>query len=149
MSVVLHLDRVSAGYPSRPVLHDLSLRAEAGRLTALLGPSGCGKTTVLKLIAGLLVPETGDIWFGDERMTGVAAEKRGIAMVFQKPLLFPHMSVGDNVAFGLTMRGWPLNGGAPRWTTRCGWCSSKASDDAGQRNCREARSSASRWRGRS
>ena len=107
MSVALHLDRVSAGYANRPVLNDLSLRAEAGRLTALLGPSGCGKTTLLKLIAGLLVPETGDIWFGDERMTDVAAEKRGIAMVFQKPLLFPHMSVGDNVAFGLTMRGWP------------------------------------------
>ncbi len=107
MSVALRLDRVSAGYVSRPVLRELSLRADAGRLTALVGPSGCGKTTVLKLIAGLLVPETGDIWFGDERMTGVAAEKRGIAMVFQKPLLFPHMSVGDNVAFGLTMRGWP------------------------------------------
>jgi ABC-type Fe3+/spermidine/putrescine transport system ATPase subunit len=106
VSVALRLDTVSAGYGRRPVLHDLSLRAEAGRLTALLGPSGCGKTTVLKLIAGLLAPDAGDVWFGDERMTPVPVERRGIAMVFQKPLLFPHMSVADNVAFGLTMRGW-------------------------------------------
>jgi ABC-type Fe3+/spermidine/putrescine transport system ATPase subunit len=106
VSVALRLDRVSAGYGKGLVLQDLTLRTEPGRLTAVLGPSGCGKTTLLKLVAGLLVPETGDIWFGGERMTGVAAEKRGIAMVFQKPLLFPHMTVADNVAFGLTMRGW-------------------------------------------
>jgi ABC-type Fe3+/spermidine/putrescine transport system ATPase subunit len=107
VSVALHLDRVSAGYGKGLVLRDLGLRAEAGRLTALLGPSGSGKTTVLKLIAGLLVPESGDIWFGGERMTHVAAEQRGIAMVFQKPLLFPYMNVADNVAFGLVMRRWP------------------------------------------
>jgi ABC-type Fe3+/spermidine/putrescine transport system ATPase subunit len=107
VSVALRLDRVSAGYGRGPVLHDLSLHVEAGALTTLLGPSGGGKTTALKLIAGLLAPDAGDIWFGDQRMTHVAAEQRGIAMVFQKPLLFPHMSVAENVAFGLLMRGWP------------------------------------------
>ena len=108
MSVPLRLDRISAGYGKGPVLRDLNLGVRAGSLTALLGASGCGKTTVLKLIAGLLMPEAGDVWFGEERMTHVAAEKRGIAMVFQKPLLFPHLNVADNVAFGLTMRGWPI-----------------------------------------
>ena len=107
MSIGVRLDRVSARYGSRSVLRDLSLHVRPGSLTALVGPSGCGKTTVLKVIAGLLAPETGDVWFGEEPMTRIAAEKRGIAMVFQKPLLFPHMNVADNVAFGLAMRGWP------------------------------------------
>jgi len=108
VSVAVRLDRVSARYGGSYVLRELSLALERGSLTTLVGPSGCGKTTVLKVIAGLLAPASGDIWFGEERMTSIAAEERGIAMVFQKPLLFPHMSVGDNVAFGLAMRGWPL-----------------------------------------
>ena len=107
MSVLVHLDRVTAGYGGSVVLRELSLRVEPGSLTAVVGPSGGGKTTVLKLVAGLVPTAAGDVWFGDERMTAVAAEKRGVAMVFQKPLLFPHMSVGENVAFGLSMRGWP------------------------------------------
>jgi ABC-type Fe3+/spermidine/putrescine transport system ATPase subunit len=107
MSVGVRLDRVSAGYGGRFVLGDLSLAVAPGSLMALVGPSGCGKTTVLKVIAGLLAPTTGDVWFGEERMTPIAAEKRGIAMVFQKPLLFPHMSVAENVAFGLAMRRMP------------------------------------------
>ena len=77
-----------------------------GRCSALLGPSGCGKTTALKVIAGLVPVESGDVWFGDERMTDVPAERRSVAVVFQKPLLFPHMSVAENVGFGLAMRGW-------------------------------------------
>jgi len=107
MSVGVRLERVSAKYGGNFVLRDLSLAVEPGSLTALVGPSGCGKTTVLKVIAGLLAPAQGDVWFAEERMTPIAAEKRGIAMVFQKPLLFPHLSVADNVAFGLTMRGMP------------------------------------------
>jgi ABC-type Fe3+/spermidine/putrescine transport system ATPase subunit len=108
MSVAVRLEHVAAGHGGRSVLRDVSLAVAPGSLLALVGPSGCGKTTVLKLIAGLLAPAAGDVWFDQERMTLVAAEKRGIAMVFQKPLLFPHMSVAENVAFGLTMRGWPL-----------------------------------------
>ena len=107
MSVDVRLDRVSAGYGGGFVLRDLGLAVDPGSLTALVGPSGCGKTTVLKVIAGLLAPAAGDVWFGTERMTSTVAEKRDIAMVFQKPLLFPHMSVAENVAFGLAMRGWP------------------------------------------
>jgi ABC-type Fe3+/spermidine/putrescine transport system ATPase subunit len=103
----LRLDRVVAGYGSHQVLEALSLDVPAGSLSALLGPSGCGKTTALKAIAGLLPIEAGDVWFGEERMTDVPAERRGVAMVFQTPLLFPHMTVGENVGFGLEMRGWP------------------------------------------
>jgi ABC-type Fe3+/spermidine/putrescine transport system ATPase subunit len=107
VTIALRLDSVSAGYGRGRVLHDVTLDVEAGTLVALLGPSGCGKTTALKVIAGLVAPDSGEIWFGSEAMTRVPAEKRGIAMVFQKPLLFPHMNVADNVAFGLLMRGWP------------------------------------------
>jgi len=107
-STRLQLKQVSAGYDSATfVLRDLSLDVAAGELVALLGPSGCGKTTALKIIAGLLRPARGDVLFGDEAFTRVPAERRGAAMVFQKPLLFPYLTVAENVAFGLKMRQTP------------------------------------------
>ncbi|GAB5471078.1 MAG: ABC transporter ATP-binding protein [Rhodospirillales bacterium] len=90
---------------SVPALDRADLDIEDGKLTALLGPSGCGKTTTMKLIAGLLKPTAGDILFDGTSVLPVSAEKRKTAMVFQKHLLFPYMSVGENVAFGLKMRG--------------------------------------------
>ncbi len=84
---------------------DLTLEIASQKLTALLGPSGCGKTTTMKMIAGLLQPTSGDILFDHRSILGVPAEKRGAVMVFQNYLLFPYMSVGDNVGFGLKMRG--------------------------------------------
>jgi ABC-type Fe3+/spermidine/putrescine transport system ATPase subunit len=84
---------------------NLSLEVPSGSITALLGPSGCGKTTTLKMIAGLLRPTAGDICFDGQSILHVPAEKRGAVMVFQNHLLFPYMSVLDNVAFGLKMRG--------------------------------------------
>lgn len=84
---------------------DLSLELPSGKVAALLGPSGCGKTTTLKMIAGLLPPTSGDILFDGESVRGIPAEKRGAVMVFQNHLLFPHMTVGENVGFGLRMRG--------------------------------------------
>jgi len=100
----LTLDRVTAGYGAQAVLRDFSLDVAAGELIALLGPSGCGKTTVLKVIAGLLEPDGGDVRFNEESMLHVASERRGAVMVFQKPLLFPYLTVAENVAFGLKMR---------------------------------------------
>lgn len=104
----LTLTRLTKDFPSRagPVaaLREVSLRVESGELVALLGPSGCGKTTTLRLIAGLLDPTSGDIVFDDESVLRVPPEKRGAVMVFQGHLLFPFMSVADNVAFGLKMR---------------------------------------------
>lgn len=84
---------------------DMSLVAPGGQITALLGPSGCGKTTVLKMIAGLLPPTSGDITFDGQSVQPIPPEKRGAVMAFQNHLLFPHLNVADNIAFGLKMRG--------------------------------------------
>ena len=88
-----------------PAVNDLSLDIPTGKLVAFLGPSGCGKTTTLKMIAGLLTPTSGSIQFDDRDVLSIPAERRGAVMVFQNYLLFPYMSVGDNVGFGLKMRG--------------------------------------------
>ena len=85
----------------------LNLEIESGNLTALLGPSGCGKTTTMKMIAGLLRPTAGEIYFDNNLILNIAPEKRGAVMVFQNYLLFPYMSVGDNIGFGLKMRRQP------------------------------------------
>jgi ABC-type Fe3+/spermidine/putrescine transport system ATPase subunit len=82
----------------------LSLEIESGSLVALLGPSGCGKTTTMKMIAGLLEPTSGDILFGDKSILDIAPERRGAVMVFQNYLLFPYMSIAQNVGYGLKMR---------------------------------------------
>lgn len=105
MTTALRLERITAGYGPRRVLNDLTLEVPAGTLTALLGPSGCGKTTVLNVVAGLLPLNSGQVWLDQEPLTDVPAERRGIGVVFQKPSLFPNMTVADNVAFGLEMRG--------------------------------------------
>jgi len=86
-------------------VEQLDLTVASGELVALLGPSGCGKTTTMRMVAGLLAPDQGDIRFDGRSVLAVAPERRGAVMVFQKHLLFSHMSVGDNVGFGLKMRG--------------------------------------------
>jgi ABC-type Fe3+/spermidine/putrescine transport system ATPase subunit len=86
-------------------VHDLTLDIEPGQITVLLGPSGCGKTTTLKLVAGLLHPTGGDIRFDGRSVLSVPTERRGAVMVFQNQLLFPYMTVGENVGFGLAVRG--------------------------------------------
>ena len=93
-----------AGYSAKTVLRDLFIEFPAGQLTSILGPSGCGKTTLLKVIAGLIAPSNGSILFDGDPVAHVPSEKRQAAMVFQKPLLFPHLNVWDNVAFGLNIR---------------------------------------------
>jgi ABC-type Fe3+/spermidine/putrescine transport system ATPase subunit len=86
---------------------DLTLDIPEGNLVALLGPSGCGKTTTLKMISGLIEPTDGDILFDGKSVLDIPAEKRNIGMVFQRYVLFPHMNVFDNIAFGLKMRKIP------------------------------------------
>jgi iron(III) transport system ATP-binding protein len=87
---------------------DLSLEVKPGELVALLGPSGCGKTTTLRLVAGFLAPEAGEIWVGDRCLSSPAAvvppERRRMAMIFQSYALWPHMTVAQNVAYGLRFK---------------------------------------------
>jgi iron(III) transport system ATP-binding protein len=89
----------------------LDLRVEPGELVALLGPSGCGKTTTLRLVAGFLTPEAGEIWVGERCLSSPAAvvppERRRMAMIFQSYALWPHMTVNQNVAYGLRFTGAP------------------------------------------
>ncbi len=109
MSAGLELRDLSHRYggDSAPALSHISVQVEPGELVALLGPSGCGKTTALKIVAGLVRPASGDVLVDGNSLIAVPPEKRGVAMVFQKALLFPHMSVAANIGFGLRMRSVP------------------------------------------
>jgi ABC-type Fe3+/spermidine/putrescine transport system ATPase subunit len=90
--------------PEITAVTNLTLTVHDGELMALLGPSGCGKSTTLRLVAGLLQPTSGDVLFNGRSILSTPPEKRGAVMVFQEHALFPFMSVGDNVAYGLKMR---------------------------------------------
>ena len=103
----LTLSSVTRHYGSFTAVDDLTLKVADGEFVTLLGPSGCGKTTTLRMVAGFMAPDRGEIWFDDRRMTEVPPHRRNTAMVFQSYALFPHMSVADNVAFGLRMRKLP------------------------------------------
>jgi ABC-type Fe3+/spermidine/putrescine transport system ATPase subunit len=107
MTVTVDLVQLTKTYKNatEPSVDAIDMSIEKGQLVAMLGPSGCGKTTTMKMVAGLLDPTSGDVQFDGKSVVDIPAEKREVAMVFQKPLLFPHMSIGDNVAFGLRMRG--------------------------------------------
>ncbi len=96
---------LSKRYGESHAVRNLTLDLPPGKITALLGPSGCGKTTTLKMIAGLIAPTAGDVAFDGASVVRVPAERRGAVMVFQNHLLFPYLSVAENVAFGLKMRG--------------------------------------------
>lgn len=109
MSASLALDQLTKVFrgASTAALDGVSFGVDAGECLAILGPSGSGKSTVLRSIAGLDVPSSGRILVDGTDVAGVAPERRGMAMVFQRPLLFPHLSVLDNVAFAATVAGQP------------------------------------------
>jgi spermidine/putrescine transport system ATP-binding protein len=96
---------VAKSYGTVPVLTDISSHFEEGSFTSLLGPSGSGKTTLLRIIAGFITPDGGTVSIGDQDVTRTSVWARNIGMVFQSYALFPHMSVGENVSFGLARRG--------------------------------------------
>ena len=98
---------VSKRYGSAQILNDVSLDIPDGSLTALLGPSGSGKTSLLRIIAGLEEPDAGTVVLSGENVTAVAPQRRNIGFVFQHYAAFKHMTVRDNVAFGLTIRKRP------------------------------------------
>jgi len=103
----LRLEGVGRRFGDQDALSDLNLTIRSGEFIALLGPSGCGKSTALNCLAGLLPLTTGSIWQDDQRIDVLPPEKRGFGMVFQNYALFPHMSVRNNIAFGLQMQHVP------------------------------------------
>ena len=101
----VELKRVYKAYGTTTALHEIDLLIEEGEFLTLLGPSGCGKTTTLRLIAGFIEPTRGTILLGNEDVTRLPPHRREIGMVFQDYALFPHMTVRDNIGFGLKERG--------------------------------------------
>ncbi len=101
----MHLDDINVSYDgNKNILEKLNLEVKEGELVSLLGPSGCGKTTTLRVIAGFISPSGGKFMLDGEDLTKVPVHKRNFGLVFQSYALFPHLSVYDNVAFGLKLR---------------------------------------------
>jgi len=105
--ISISVDRVSKYFGETAALAEVSLRIEPGELFFLLGPSGCGKTTLLRCLAGFYRPDAGTILFDSDDVTGVPPHKRNTGMMFQSYALWPHMTVAENVAFGLEQRKVP------------------------------------------
>jgi putative spermidine/putrescine transport system ATP-binding protein len=114
----LVLEKLTLRYGDTVAVDRLDLAIGKGELVALLGPSGCGKTTTMRAIAGLLAPSNGTIRLDGTDITRVAANRRQDGLVFQSYALFPHLSVFDNVAFGLKLKG--MNGAALRERAEAG-----------------------------
>jgi putative spermidine/putrescine transport system ATP-binding protein/spermidine/putrescine transport system ATP-binding protein len=102
--IAVELDAVTKRFGKTTALDDVSLLVRRGELMTLLGPSGCGKTTLLNLVGGFLMPDSGDIAIDGQRITDVPAYRREIGIMFQNYALFPHMNVAANVGYGLRMR---------------------------------------------
>lgn len=103
------INNLSKKFDQKQVLKNLNLEVKAEEMVALLGPSGCGKTTTLKLISGLLAADKGDIKFDGSSVIDLPTEKREAVLVFQENLLFPHLNIEENIAFGLKMAGVEKN----------------------------------------
>jgi iron(III) transport system ATP-binding protein len=119
----LELNAVTKRFGGTPVVDGVDLTIPDGAFVALLGPSGCGKTTLLRLIAGFLAPDAGEIRVGGKRLSApgdvVPPERRGMSMIFQSYALWPHMTVEQNVAYGLRLRRLPRDEIARRVATIC------------------------------
>ncbi len=99
MTVALQVEAVSVAFGERRVLEEVSLDVAAGEIVCLLGPSGSGKSTLLQVVAGLRVPDAGTVRLDGGDLAGVPPHRRGIGLVFQDPLLFPHLDVAGNVGY--------------------------------------------------
>ena len=98
---------LAIGYPGNPVARGIDLSVEAGQILAVLGPSGSGKSTLLATIAGITPALAGQVLVDDRDVTTAPVHERRVGLIFQEPLLFPHLSVVDNVAYGLRRHGMP------------------------------------------
>src|SRR5947209_1949682 len=101
------IQHVSKRFGATMAVSDVTLQIAAGEMFFLLGPSGCGKTTLLRILAGFVPPDAGEVFFGDERITHLPPRARDAGMVFQTYALWPHLTVAKNVAYGLQVRGRP------------------------------------------
>ncbi|WP_054954770.1 ABC transporter ATP-binding protein [Paenibacillus dakarensis] len=104
---MIELVQITKEFQGQSVVHPLSLSIKEGEFLTLLGPSGCGKTTILRMIAGFEQPTEGEVWLAGQNVTDMPANKRDLNLVFQHYALFPHMTVEDNIAFGLKMKKMP------------------------------------------
>ena len=103
----IRIKNVKKSFGSFTALHSIDLTVADQEFMVLLGASGCGKTTLLRIIAGLETPTQGEVWIGDRRVDELPPRERGIAMVFQNYAVFPHLTVFENIAFGLRMKKLP------------------------------------------
>ena len=103
----LEFSAISKHFDNSVAVEDLNLKVEQGEFFSLLGPSGCGKSTTLRMLAGFVKPTTGAIYVNGRDVTALPPEARDIGMVFQNYAIFPHMTVFDNIAFGLVERKMP------------------------------------------
>lgn len=99
--MIIDLKNISVSFDGQQILKDLNLYIRDGEFITLLGPSGCGKTTTLRIIAGFLEPDSGEVVFEGKTINGVPAHKRQVNTIFQRYALFPHLNVFENIAFGL------------------------------------------------
>ena len=106
-SMVLRLDNIYKAFAEVPVLNGICLEVEQGEFITLLGSSGCGKTTTLRIIAGLEQADKGSVWLDGQDITNAVPNKRDVNTVFQNYALFPHMTVAENIAYGLKLRKVP------------------------------------------
>ena len=104
---IIDLNHVSKSFGDKKILDDINLYVRKGEFVTLLGPSGCGKTTTLRLIAGFLAPDEGEILLDGKDISGIPPHKRPFNTVFQRYALFPHLDVYDNIAFGLKLQKVP------------------------------------------
>ena len=102
---MLAAHEITVRFGDRTVLDHVSLEVATGEVVALLGPSGAGKSTLLRVIAGLLTADAGSVWLDGSDVTNLPSHRRNIGLVFQDEQLFPHLTVGQNVGFGLRMQG--------------------------------------------
>ena len=123
---VVDIAKTFAGAP-RPALDGVSLTVGSGELVALLGPSGGGKTTLLRIIAGLDIPTSGKVFFGDEDASQKTVQERHVGFVFQSYALFKHLTVEENVAFGLDVRDRALRPPKEEIRRRASNCSTSSS----------------------
>ncbi len=140
------LENIGKRYGELWVVRDVNLHIQAGDFFTFLGPSGCGKTTLLRMIAGFAIPDEGSIRLDDREVSRMPPWQRDIGMVFQNYALWPHLTVFENVAFGLRERKIPRDEVSKRVTEHWKWSTSRAASRAVRHSFPAANSSASLWR---